>query len=84
MLPKPRARPLPGTAQLGLAGEAVPARRHGDGVPVLEADVGTGQVEEDFGLDYGWPRVIFYFFYFFFIFSFSFSFLLFFFVVDEG
>lgn len=44
--PQRGARPLPDAAHLGLAGEDVAAGRHRHGVPVLEADVGAGEVEE--------------------------------------
>lgn len=57
MLPQCRARPLPHAAELGLAGQAA-VRRHGDGVPVLEADVGTGEVDEEAVVG-TWPRAVF-------------------------
>lgn len=45
-----RAGPLPDAAHLGLASEDVAAARHGHGVPVLEADVGAVEVEEELRL----------------------------------
>lgn len=41
-----RTRPLPDAAHLGLSSEDVAPRCHWHRVPVLEADVGIGKVEE--------------------------------------
>lgn len=45
-----RAGPLPDAAHLGLAREHVTATRHGHGVPLLEADVGAVEIEEELRL----------------------------------
>lgn len=42
-----RAGPFPHAAHLRLARQAVPPRRDGGGVPVLEANIGTIQVDEE-------------------------------------
>lgn len=46
-LPQRGAGPLPDTTHLALPAKPVPVCSHGDGVPVLEADVGTVQIDEE-------------------------------------
>lgn len=46
MAPEGRTGPLPHAAHLTLAGEGVAALGDGEGVPVAEADVGVGEVDE--------------------------------------
>lgn len=45
-----RAGPLPYSAQLALASEFVTIGSHGDRMPVLEADIGSRQVDKQFVL----------------------------------
>lgn len=46
-LPERGARPLPHSAHLGLSGEPIAIGRDGHGVPTLESNVGTVEVEEE-------------------------------------
>jgi hypothetical protein len=41
------AGPFPDTAQLGLASQTIAATRHGDGVPMLEANIGAVEVGKE-------------------------------------
>lgn len=54
--PKHGARPLPDTAHLGLPSEVTAVGRDRDGVPVLEADVGAVEIDEEAGFRRGARR----------------------------